>query len=237
MRFGTACTSSFALLFLAAIGSTGSTVALGACVDPSKDYDNFLARTASETIPSSDASFDSAVPEAGVGSLDAGFTGQYVMACVSQVDDSDPKEATYFQIFATFRPAASGGGGTFDFADQALPLGPGSPPSPPTTTAGAVGAIASVNGSVVTPDGHCDVVFGPTVVPGAADAVVVGADIYFTNSTLHFIIGPGSQLCAELGGTVTSPLQVTLDPPLNICALTATTGPVSPLTQADVHCP
>jgi hypothetical protein len=214
-------------------------VVLVACVNPQSDYDSFLARAASEAVPAGDASSESAddseSPEAGPGTLQ-GFTGQYVMACVSEVVDSDPKEATYFEVTATFHPAASGGGGTFDFSDQALPLGPGS--TPPTTIFGAVGEIATVNGSVVTPDGHCDVVFGPTVVPGAADAVIIGADIDFTDSTLHFIIGPGNHLCAELGGTITSPLDIpALTPSRNICAFTATTGPVSPLTEAEVHCP
>jgi hypothetical protein len=214
-----------------AIGSMVAFTVL-ACVNPKTDYDDFVARTADSvpTVPADDAAIDNASPE-------SGFTGQYVMACVSQVSDGDPKDATYFQVTATFKPAASGVGGTFDFSDQALPLGPGSPPAPPTSTAGAIGAVFTVLGSTVTADGRCDVVFGPTVVPGAADAVVVGSDIDFTDSTLHFVIGPGSHLCADLSGTVTSPLNVTLVPALNICALTPTTGPVEPLTQADVHCP
>jgi hypothetical protein len=207
-------------------------VALAACVDPNTDYADFLTRTADAmpALPAGDAALDGSSP-------DAGFSGKYVMACVSQVADSDPREATYFWITATYRPDASGVGGTFDFTDQALMLGPGSPPAPPTSISEGVGDIVTVNGSVVSADGRADVVFGPTVVPGSADAVVPTADIDFTNSTLHFVIGPGTHLCAELSGVVTEPLQVTLDPPLNICALTATDGPVTPLTQADVHCP
>jgi hypothetical protein len=218
----------------AALGTLG-VVALAACVDPNSDYNAFLLRTADAmpTLPADDASLDGASPE-------VAFSGTYVMACVSEVEDSDPRYATYFWISAAFRPAASGGGGTFDFSDQALTLGPGSPPAPPTSisTTERVGDIVTVDGSVVSPDGRCDVVFGPTVVPGAADAVVPMQDIDFTNSTLHFVIGPGSHLCAELGGAVTSPLIIpALTPAKNICALTATDGPVMPMTQADVHCP
>jgi hypothetical protein len=229
-RFATSIFPAFSLSFVAIASMVGFPVF--ACVNPKTDYDDFVARTADSVppVPTEDAAIDNASPE-------SGFTGQYVMACVSQVSDSDPKDATYFQVMATFKPAASGVGGSFDFSDQALPLGPGSPPAPPTSTAGGIGPIVTVLGSAVTADGRCDVVFGPTVVPGAADAVVVGSDIDFTDSTLHFVIGPASHLCAELSGTVTSPLNVTLVAALNICALTPTTGPVEPLTQADVHCP
>jgi hypothetical protein len=227
--------SSLALVAMVAI-------AHAACVDPQNDYAAFIVRTAEGTRTVDDASIDSASPDDDASIDSAGpvnaFSGQYVMACVSQVSDSDPKDATYFVVTATFKPAASGAGGTFDYTDQALMLGPGSPPAPPASISEGVGAIVTVNGSVVTPDGRCDVVFGPTVVPGSADAVVPGQDIDFTTSTLHFIIGPRSHLCAELSGTVVSPLDIdSLTPSLNICALSPTTGPVVPLTQADVHCP
>jgi hypothetical protein len=172
---------------LAVVVTTVTAAALAACVDPKSDYDDFLARTSEANAPTGDDG-----PASDGASPDAGFTQDYVMACVSQIADDDPKQATYFVVTVTF-VAAPGGGGTLDFTDQALALTVvGSTVSPSTSISSAVGPVVTVKGSPVSPDGHCDVVFGPTLVPGAADAVIVGSEIDFTDSTLHFLVGPGS---------------------------------------------
>jgi hypothetical protein len=215
--------------------ATGTAFAFAACVNPKTDYDNYLARTEGGASPTGEGgpTFDGASP-------DAGFTQEYVMACTSQIAQGSAAQATYFMVTVAYTPGAPGDDGTLDFTDQALMLGPsmaGYPNgSPPTRVSPGIGDVVTVNGSPVTPDGHCDVVFGATIVPGAANPIT-GTDIHFTDSTLHFLVGPGSQLCAELSGDVTEPLTVTLDPTQNICIFKETTGPVAPLTQAEVHCP
>jgi hypothetical protein len=215
--------------------ATGTALALVACVDPKSDYDNYLARTEAGSSPTGDGG-----PISEGASPDAGFTQEYVMACTSQLANGSAARATYFMVTVAYTPGAPGEDGTLDFTDQALALGPPMPGypsgSPPTRVSPGIGNVVTVNGSPVTPDGHCDVVFGPTSVPGAANPIT-GTDIQFTDSTLHFQVGPGSQLCAELSGDVTEPLILPLDPTQNICVFKETTGPVEPLTQSEVHCP
>ena len=216
--------------------ATGMALAVAACVDPQSDYANYLARTEAGASPTGEGG---PISDGGA-SPEAGFTQEYVMACTSQIAQGSAAQATYFMVTVAYTPGAPGQDGTLDFTDQALALGPTMPGypngSPPAGVSPGIGNVVTVNGSPVTPDGHCDVVFGPTTIPGAANPIT-GTDIQFTDSTLHFLVGPGSQLCAELSGDVTEPLVVTLDPTQNICVFKETTGPVDPLTQAEVHCP
>jgi hypothetical protein len=207
---------------------------LVACVDPLKDYNDYLARTADAdtTIPTDDAAAYDAP------SADGGFQNQmYVMACVSQATQDNATDAVYFVGTGTFIETDSMGDGTFNWVDTALPY-TNNGTTPPSTTMPTVGETVPVNGSVVT-GGKVDVAYGATTTPAAADPI--GGDIVFVNSTLHFLIGPGTNLCATLSGDLMDPLQIPmLDPKQNICIFTAFTGSsttFAPFTQDQFHCP
>jgi hypothetical protein len=207
-----------------------SALATSACVDPQKDYEDYLARTAdADTTPftGEDSSFDGS-------SADGGFSNQsYVMACVSQATQDSVSDTTYFVATATFHATDSMGDGTFDFTDNALNA------NATDTTQTAGGAPATISGSIVT-GGKVDVVFGMTTVPAPGDPLMLGP-IVFTDTTLHFDIGPGTALCATLSGDVASPLPQTLVANMNICVFTpfsGSVGTVTPLTQDQVKlCP
>jgi len=204
-------------------------LALAACVDPKKDYDAFLARTAdAETVPtiSDDASIDV------VGGDAAGYGNQqYVMGCVSSVTQDSVSSITLFVATASFVTSDSDGDGMFTFQDQ--PLNDtatdttmiAGPPNPQTTT--------TVKG------GKVDVVVGANTVPTADDPLGTGP-IVFTDLTLHFVLGPGTNLCAGLSGDTTLPLATTLLANQNFCAFVAfegTAGTVPTFTQNQFQCP
>jgi hypothetical protein len=205
-----------------------STVGIGiltaGCVDPKTDFDNWLART--EDAQSNDSPVDAAVarPE---GSLpDQKFTQTYAMACVSQILNDDITEATVFTSTVTFTPTATGG--IMDFSDQTLM-------AHATSLSQLVGTPRTVNGSPVNANGMCDVSFGETTFPGTSN--VVGQDVDIKDTVLHFMVGPGMQLCATLTGNMLQPVQTTLTASQNICIYLPTTDQIPPLTQDMVHCP
>jgi len=223
LRFGPA--GSFALLSAAAVAG----LACPACVNPKQDYDDYLARTADANFTpanTDDASFDGS-------SADGGFASQsYVMGCVSQATNGSVNDTTYFVATATFHASDTTGDGTFDFVDTALIA------TATDTTQSAGGDTIPINGSVVT-GGKVDVVYGPTSIPASGDPLKIGP-IVFSDTTLHFLIGPGTHLCATLSGDVTAPLPQTLVAANNICVFfpfSGATGTVTPLTQDQVHCP
>jgi hypothetical protein len=207
------------------VGAVGTAALTAGCVDPQTDYDSWLSRTADARAAASNppdaapAPLDGSVPQ-------QGFTQTYAMACVSQILNSDITEATLFTSTATFKPTATGG--TFDFSDQTLL-------AHATSLSQLVGTPRTVNGTPVAADGRCDVSFGDTTFPGSSN--VVGEDGEIQDTVLHFVIGPGTHLCASLSGNMVQPVTTALDPAQNICIYLPTTDQIPPMTQDMVHCP
>jgi hypothetical protein len=211
--------------FVAATRNLGLAVALtlatfaaclsAGCVSPKSDYDDWLSRTADARAAGptvNDASFDAA--------LDGGFQQTYFMFCVSQLTSESVNESTIFVSNITYTPSGGGGqSGTLTVQNTSLPIGA----TDMTQTIGAPGKSTCT----VSPDGRCDAPFGPSVVPAAGDPLGTG-DITFTDSTLHFVIGSQTELCAHLGGDLTTPLVFTFDPSKNVCAYVIPEGGAVP---------
>ncbi|HEY3820096.1 MAG TPA: hypothetical protein VGL81_23185 [Polyangiaceae bacterium] len=200
-----------------------------ACVTPKDDLDSYETRTA-------DSNFNgSTEDDAGFDASGAGFSNlNLVMACTSQLEP-EVVDATYFTITATFHATDTSGNGTFDFTDTALVLNAG--PTPPTNSSDTVGVPAVVNGSVVT-NGKVAVNFGATNVP--APASPLGSEIDFSMTTLTILIQGGTLLCGNLGGVVTSPDSLTLNPAQNVCVFAppGTGGTIPTFTQSQFNqCP
>ena len=201
-----------------------------ACVDPKTDYDDWLIRTTNlrnQTAPENDASYEASLP-------DGGFTQLYYMACVSQLTDSTITEATIFVANATFTPAETGGGGTFDLTDTALQFGA-------TNLSQTVGPQVVETGIPVSADGVAVINYGMTTIPAAANPLQNGI-VVFGALTLTFQIGPGDNLCALATGNYTAPITLPMITPgqQNLCIyvpMTSTTEPLPTLTQSQVHCP
>jgi hypothetical protein len=193
------------------------------CVDPTDDLNDWLSRTADARSPQpvSDGSGPTTCELS-----DAGFSNTYLMACLSSLSPN-PAEPFLFRTEARFTPAA--GGGTFDFTETTLNVGAQSisatAPGAPTVT---------VNGSAVAADGTSDVHIGMTLIPASADPL--GPEVDFSDSHLYFRVCPGD-LCANLSGHVTMPIDTPLEPASNICVFRPATPPFPTFQSADFHCP
>jgi hypothetical protein len=193
-----------------------------ACLDPKQDFNDWLALSADARAPEvvESGTLD-AVP-------DGGFTGAYVMACVNDLVPG-VANATVFVAQLTFTEAGGAGNGTFDFSNTPLI-------AHATDTSMTAGMATTVKGSKVTA-GKCDVTFGMTTIPAAANPSGSGT-IVFSDSVLHFQIASSTQVCANLNGHLTMPIMATLDQPDNYCAFKPAQGTSVPMfTMADFHCP
>jgi hypothetical protein len=187
----------------AAFGGTAAALAVAlvmpGCVDPQSDYNDWLARTA-------DARAGGSIIDVGAtdgGLPDGGFTGTYAMACSTSVNPG-AKDATIFTSTMTYTPNASGGG-TLIFQNQPLVVGA-------TTLTQTVGNPSNNQPVPITSDGKGTLVYGPVIIPGAANPVTGGDVVFSGDATLHFRVLGADTTCAGLTGTITSPLQVSMDP-------------------------
>jgi hypothetical protein len=202
-----------------------------ACVTPKDDYNQWLSST--ENVrgqgPTEDAQpFEGGLP-------DGGFTQIYYMACISEITSANITLPTRFVATATFTPSATGGGGTFDFADALLNFNA-------TDLTQTVAPTVTITGAPVAADGTCSIDYGSVVVVAAGSPLGVEAD--FSDLTLHFQIGPGTNLCASASGQYSSPVNepIPYPDPMNqdVCMyipVNATTDPIPTLMQSMAHCP
>jgi hypothetical protein len=195
------------------------------CVDPKRDYDDWLARTADAR--SVVVTFEAGVSDAGA--PETAFEKTYLMACLSALSAGNAGEALLFKADAKFTPASGTGGGTFDFTQTPLVAH-----AHDITQAAPNGMAVTVNGSPVAADGTASVHIGPTTIPMEADPI--GADIVFTDSTLLFHVSEDA-LCAGLSGHVSEPVVSDLDPAQNFCIFRPSTSPFPAFQASDFHCP
>jgi hypothetical protein len=189
-----------------------SAIVMAGCVDPQSDYNDWLARTADARAAgsTSDAStsFDAAPP-------DGGFNQVFAMACSTQLAPGFA-DSTRFMATATYTPGTSGGG-QLTFYDQPLQ-------AHATSMSQTVGEQTATQTVAVDSSGKAKLVFGPVVLPGAANPVTGGDADFDSTSTLNFIVGQGS-LCAGLTGNITSPFPIALDPTKgDICLFVSSTA-------------
>jgi hypothetical protein len=200
-----------------------------ACVDPKQDFDDWLTRTA-------DARSAASTVEAGVsdtGVPDAGFEGTYLMSCLSSLSVGNPADALLFKTTVAFHPSgdrsADTGAGGFDFTQIPLIVH-----AQDLSQTAPGGMLVTVDGTPVSAQGTCDVHIGASTIPSQADPI--GADIVFSDSSLHFQVSP-DDLCATLSGHVTAPLMADLNPAQSFCIFRPGTSPLPTFQAADLHCP
>jgi hypothetical protein len=210
-------------------GLLAAASAASGCVNVKQDYDDWYNRTGdarSAQVVIDSGTFEASLPE-------GGFDDTYFMACVSQIASSDITKATLFAAHATYTPNGAGTGGQLTFYNQPLNSYQHTPTSL-SDTAGPAPAPVTVP---VDAEGKADLDFGPSTVPGADNAVTGQQVIFAADATLHFIIGPGTSICATLTGEITQPFAITLDPSRDLCVFRLSTGDIPALAQSDVHCP
>ena len=97
-------------------------VSVVACVDPEKDYNDYVNRTADAHTPPP-MNVDSGAETGPLYAPDAGFTSNtYFMSCLTGNAEGDPSKASTSVVKLTYAPN-SGGGGTITFGNQALTIG------------------------------------------------------------------------------------------------------------------
>ncbi|HTQ44826.1 MAG TPA: hypothetical protein VMI75_18825 [Polyangiaceae bacterium] len=205
-------------------------VHLLACVDPEKDYNDYVNRTVDAHAPPP-VSADSGAETGPLYAPDAGFTSNtYFMSCLTGNAEGDPSKASTSVATVTFAPK-SGGGGTITFGDRALKIDP-------TSLADVSGVYyqASPASAPVAPDGSATVTWGNTTIPGDANPVT-GMDLVFSSSSMDLQVESETQICGNFSGNLIQPLQTLVTGPCVFRLLPSATAPIPQLQLGDFHCP
>jgi hypothetical protein len=207
--------------------ASGACLLVPACVDPKNDYDDYLSRTAAERAAAGGddgGTADAAAP-------DAGFSGQYVMACVSAPTGDSLADALFFVATVQYTPSPAGGGGTLTYSNAPLQVGA-------TNISQTVAPVNTVGPVPVGTDGTATVDFGAVTIPASADPL--GSDVVFTDSRLDFLISTADgsvQFCAGEAGSITAPFDTTFDKKTNPCVFKPASSSSFPtFVQSDFHC-
>lgn len=194
------------VLFVALAG-----VAVACLPNPAKDFEDYDER-ANELTPASDG---------GGGSFDAGappteeVTGTFYGACLSQLAYFQLSRVFNFYVETKFVPAEAGGQLSLEL--MPLKLSPAQGPPEAVSKAGVTGETKHFQASApnVGADGRYTIDLGTTTIPGDANPIT-GRDVVIADAKLTGIFGK-DRFCARLNGNVTQPIQLTLDPPQNVC--------------------
>ena len=201
-----------------------------ACVDPGKDYQDYVDRTADAHAPPP-INVDSGVETGPLYAPDAAFmTSFYFMSCLTGNAEGDPSKASTSVVKVTYAPK-SGGGGTITLGDQALKTAP--------TSLGDVSGMyyqASPANAPVAPDGTATVTWGTTTIPGDANPVTM-MDLVFTSSSLALHVESETQICGNFSGNLIQPLQTLVTGPCVFRLLPSAASAPPTLTLSDFHCP
>lgn len=215
--------------------------AIGACIPhPSGDFEDYGERTQGFNAPVDNdggGGFDGAPPTVAT-------EGLYYGACLSQLAFGQPNLVFNFYTKTKFVP--DGAGGRLSLSIEALKLEPDATgKNGPPAKVSAAGVVGGVMQSVesptpnVEPDtGRYSVSLGNVLVPGTANPIS-GSDVQITDAKLNGRFAK-ERFCAQLNGQVVRPVQLTLEPPRNICQFVPVKDgdPRPPLTAPDfASCP
>ncbi|MFO0677552.1 MAG: hypothetical protein U0169_13535 [Polyangiaceae bacterium] len=201
---------------------------LWACVDTKGEVDRYLADTDSlrgaGVEVDAGAAIDAEVPE-------GGFEGTFFVQCLPKLALGAVKTSFKFKGAVTFTPTAGGGG---KVASSLTPLDKAA-----TKITDEVGAAIPLPETVVAADGKFDLKLGSVTVPGQANPLS-GNPVQIENGAIVGILQGSSSICGELNGQITSPIQISIDDPGDICLyreMAQGAVDVPQLVLADFHCP
>jgi len=201
-----------------------------ACVDPEKDYNDYVDRTADAHAPPP-MSLDSGIETGPLYAPDAGFmTNLLFMSCLTGNAEGDPSKASSSVVTVTYAPK-SGGGGTITFGNQALVTGASS-----LENVSGMYYQASPANAPVAPDGTATVTWQNTMIPGNANPVTM-MDLVFSSTSLALHVESETQMCGNFSGNLIQPLQTLVTGPCVLRLLPSATSPPPTLTLSDFHCP
>jgi hypothetical protein len=205
-------------------------VSVVACVDPEKDYNDYVDRTA-DAHASPPINVDSGVETGPLYAPDAGFTTNLLfMSCLTGNAEGDPSKASASVATVTYAPK-SGGGGTITFGNQALTIGASS-------LKGVSGMYnqGSPANAPVAPDGTATVTWHNTTIPGNANPVTM-MDLVFSSSSLDLHVESETQMCGNFSGNLIQPLVTLVTGPCVFRLLPSASSTPPTLQLSDFHCP
>jgi hypothetical protein len=201
-----------------------------ACVDPQKDFNDYVNRTADAHAPPP-INVDASVDTGPLYAPDASFTtNTYFMSCLTGNAEGDPSKASSSVATVTYAPT-SGGGGTITFGNQALTIGASSLRS----VSGMYNQASPAN-APVAPDGSATVTWHNTTIPGNANPVTM-MDLVFSSSQMDLHIESETQMCGNFSGNLIQPLVTLVTGPCVFRLLPSATAPLPQLQLSDFHCP
>lgn len=212
----------------------GAALAVGCLPDPHGDFDDYTERTDTFKPGVPEASTDGGGVETGPPPTEA-TEGLYYGACLSQIAFGRADRVFNFYTKTKFTPDPATGGGSLTLSLQALKLENNVQPST-VSESGTTGPVQSSQ-EPATPNvegsGRYQITLGTVNVPADANPIT-GRDVVIENAGLqgHFTQG---NFCAQLFGTVTVPISITLDPNSNTCLFAPVTdGQATPkFVEAD----
>ncbi len=205
-------------------------VFVGGCVDPEKDYNDYVDRTADAHSPPP-INVDSGVETGPLYAPDAGFTTNTLfMSCLTGNAEGDPSKASSSVATVTYAPK-SGGGGTITFGDQALTIGASS-----LRSVSGIYNQASPTNAPVAPDGTATVTWQNTTIPANANPVTM-MDLVFSSTSLALHVESETQICGNFSGNLIQPLQTLVTGPCVFRLLPSASSAPPTLTLSDFHCP
>ena len=209
-------------------------LSLTGCITPESDYNDYLSRT---------APFRAGPPQPDSGPVDAsapdaGFQGNYFVACLPALAAGNTKDDLSFVGNVTYANS------TLSITMQ--PLVAGATDLSQIAQGGQQPLVAQ---NVPVSSGATFIAnFGspPPQLVGSANPITPGSPIVFKDTELNGVLIGQEHFCGQLCGCITSPLPVKLGPPGNICvfdAIPSTTGPIdcedagALCAQSDFTCP
>lgn len=180
---------------------------------PDQDFEDFSKRAnALPVVDAGGGSFEAAAPPT------EAVTGLYYGACLCQLAFSQTNLVFNFLVNTSFVPDPAGGG-KLSLKLQPLKLASdGKHPPDVVSSAGIVGDVKDFEATVdnvAAADGRFTMELATTTVPGDANPIT-GRNVVIENSKLTGFFAK-ERFCARLNGDVVQPIQLTLDPPQNIC--------------------
>jgi hypothetical protein len=229
--------SSRARALVALVALTLPGLVCASCLNPQDDYDAYAARAADAQVPLPPVMTGEAstIDVASLRAPDSGFDDTNgVLICLSQLAQ-DVSKALLLKVSLKYTPdAMASNGGTLAYQSQWLPAGSTDDTKPLTDPGSEVGQMSvTINAS-----GFGTVTIPTNFLPAAGNGIT-NAPVQLSNVTIAFHVESSTQICANLGGTIPPPEQVTLNPPQNPCIylLANSKGQWGTVQTADIHCP
>jgi hypothetical protein len=201
-----------------------------ACVNPEKDYNDYVNRTADAHAPPP-VNYDSGAETGPLYAPDAGFVSNtFLMSCLTGNAQGDPTKASASVAKVTYAPQ-SGGGGTITFGNQALTIG--------ASSLGNVTGMyyqASPANAPVAADGTATVTWHNTTIPGDANPVTM-MDLVFSSTSLDLHVESETQICGNFSGNLIQPFQTLVTGPCVFRLLPNASSPLPTFQVSDFHCP